>query len=128
MSGRVGHHEGPSIWNWATFSRIVNALRLTAARQITPLTEEILEFAREGGEDFIKLQTEVRDRVMSQRMQCPAGHPAAVYELRASIASDSLMLRVFPNADGNPTYYIPIRFYFCVTCQAVYRQREVKEV
>lgn len=122
---RTAVHEGPSIWSWTTVPRILRKLNLKLSKHITPLTEELL--AAPAGSSHIDVQLWLREELL-KRQECPAGHPVAPFELRALITSLRLRFRVFPNADGHPTAYIPIRCWLCVTCQAVYRQHELAEV
>lgn len=129
MSRAVAEHEGPSIWSWETYAKIRRHLRLKLSKGITPLTEELIEFyttpeAADRVPSYLDVQLWVKERV-ERRFECPAGHPVVPYELRATMNRRRLMLRTFPNADGNPTRYIPIRFWLCLTCQSVFRQREV---
>lgn len=126
-------HEGPSIWGWGTAAKILRKLRLTLSRRITPLTEDILAArdALDANSDDSQAYAEIERRVQEDMLrwrQCPAGHPVAPFEIRATIDSDRLMFQVFPNAMGSPTGYVPIRFWLCVVCQGVYRQRELEEV
>jgi hypothetical protein len=66
------------------------------------------------------------DENLAQPLQCPAQHPVIPFELRLEMNSPQAMLRVFPNQDGAPTPYLPIRLFLCGVCQEVYRERELE--
>lgn len=122
---RTAVHEGPSIWSWATAPRILRKLRLKLSKRITPSTEDMM--AAPAGSSYVDVQVRLEDLLLRRR-ECPAGHPVAPFELRALIPSLRLRYQVLPNADGHPTPFIPIRIWLCLTCQTVYRQREIVEV
>jgi len=121
---RAAVHEGPSIWSWATAPRILRKLRLELSRKITPTTEDLMAAA--SGSTYLDVQMRLEEEIQRRR-ECPAGHPVTPLELRALIQSPRLRYQVLPNADGHPTAYMPIRFWLCLTCQEVYRQRELSE-
>jgi len=129
-------HEGASIWGWSTFRALARHFRFAVSARLTPTTELLLTpgFAvtLEGEQ---RSREELEQRVLAWRQemlvgtrQCPAKHPVVPYELRVTMprASRKKRIQTFPNFEVSDDGYIPIPFFFCPTCQAVYRQREVE--
>lgn len=132
-------HEGPSIWGWENFRRLAARFRFTVSRVLTPTTELLLTpgfFRTLEGEERSRKELEASVAAWSQDVlvgtrQCPAKHPVVPYELEVSMrGSRKMMIQVFPNFEANiePWAYVPVHFYFCPVCQAVYRPREVEAV
>jgi hypothetical protein len=120
--------EGGSTWNWDTVQRISKSLRAVLSRQITPTTQELMAEAERVGSaevDYKLVKRQVVEK-LAQPLQCPAQHPVIPFELRLEMNSPQAMLRVFPNQDGAPTPYLPIRLFLCGVCQEVYRERELE--
>jgi hypothetical protein len=120
--------EGVSTWTWDTIKRISKSLRIELSRQITPKTDELMAEADRLGSANIDYRTVKRQLAekLAQPLQCPAQHPVLPLELRAEMTSPQATLRVFPNQDGAPTSYLPVRLFFCGVCQEVYRERELE--
>lgn len=128
----MSEHEGVSVWTRETAARLARWLRLDISRSITPNTAELLELAEEQRSEIVSYR-EVQERLtarLARPLACPARHPVFPIELRVTMAPKyrGLSLRLFPNLDGFPTKYLPIRAYFCPVCQELYRQREIDEV
>ncbi|HSE47503.1 MAG TPA: hypothetical protein VLA89_19575 [Gemmatimonadales bacterium] len=126
----MSEHEGTSIWTRRTAPALERGFSYEITRKVTPLTEEMMEFANLCGTSTVsarELETFARLRATEER-QCPAQHPVTVLELRVEHRSRRKALRVFPNLDGYPWGYIPVRFYFCPVCQAVYRALECESL
>lgn len=127
MSG----HEGASVWTKETAAGLARRLRFDVRRSITPNTADLMALAVEQGTDVINYR-EARERLttqLAQPHQCPAAHPVFPIELRVTMGAKfrDTALKLFPNLDGFPTTYLPVRAYFCPVCQELYRQREVDE-
>ena len=122
-------HEGPSIWGWRNYLGLFRRMSLELIRaEITPTTAEMMEFANEVGSadiNYTELKRRVRARAAAER-QCPAQHPVVALEIRAHMVSGQRHLQVFPNADGMPVRYMPIRFYLCPVCQEVFQARDTE--
>jgi len=121
-------HEGPSIWTWGNYRGLIRrmSLELTKA-QITPNTAEMMAMAEEAGTADINY-TECKRRLFTRLMQdwqCPAQHPVVPLEIRAVMPTVKRQIQVFPNADGMPVGFIPIRCYLCPVCQEVYQERDI---
>jgi hypothetical protein len=131
-------HEGPSIWGWATFRKLAKHVRVTVASRLTPTTELLLTpgFALTlEGETRSRQELEEsvagwRQEMLVGTRQCPAKHPVVPFELRVTMprVSGKRWIQTFPNAEGSYIDYIPIPFFLCAVCQAVYRQREVEDI
>lgn len=124
-------HEGGSVWTREMAARYARWIRFDFSRSITPNTADLLAMAQEQGTDVVNYH-EVRARLterLVRPMQCPAQHPVFPLELRVTMAAKyrRLALMLFPNLDGFPRKYLPIRAYFCPVCQELYRQREIDE-
>lgn len=141
MSGRSEYsHEGASIWGWATFRALAKFFRFTVSATLTPTTELLLTpgFALTlEGEERSRAELEASVTAWRQDMlvgtrQCPAKHPVVAYELRVTmprhLVSRKRWVQTFPNAEGSYIDYVPVPFFFCCVCLAVYRQREVEVV
>jgi hypothetical protein len=127
----VSGHEGASIWTKETAAGLARRLRFDVSRSITPNTADLMALAEEQGTDVIDYRG-ARERLTAQLArphQCPAAHPVFPIELRVTMWAKfrATALKLFPNLDGFPTAYLPIRAYFCPVCQELYRQREVDE-
>lgn len=127
MSG----HEGASVWTRETAPRLGRLIRFDFSRAITPTTADLMAIAEAQGTDVINY-SDVRQRLaeqLAQPLHCPAGHPVFPIELRVTMAAKykHLVLKLFPNLDGFPCTYLPIRAYFCPVCQELYRQREIDD-
>jgi hypothetical protein len=127
----VSEHEGVSVWTKETAARLGRWIRFDFSRAITPNTADLMAMAEEKKSEIVSYR-EVTERLrarLAQPMHCPALHPVFPIELRISMARKygNLVLKLFPNLDGFPTKYLPIRAYFCPVCQELYRQREIDE-
>jgi len=118
-------HEGGTIWSWDSYMRLAARLRVQVSPHLTPTTEEYMQTPPEIG---VRALTHNYRAKMLRARQCPAKHPVVAMELRAEMASLKTMIQTFPNHEGSPYPYLPIPFFLCVTCQAVYRLRECDEV
>lgn len=129
-------HEGPSIWGWSTFRALAKHFRFAVSTHLTPTTELMLtpgfavtiegeELSRRELEEHV---LEWRQEMLVGTRQCPAKHPVVSYELRVTMprASRKKRIQTFPNFEVSDVDYLPVPFFFCATCQAVYRQREVE--
>ena len=131
-------HEGASSWGWSTFRKLAKKLRLTVSSRLTPTTELLLTpgFATTlDGEIRSReaLELEVlawRQDMLTGTRQCPARHPVVAYELRVTMpgASRRMQIQCFPNWEGSVKDYVPVTFFLCPVCLAVYRLREVEIV
>lgn len=131
-------HEGPSIWSWENFRTLAKYFRIAVSKQLTPTSELLLTpgFSRtlEGEErsraELLASVTSWRQEMLVGTRQCPAKHPVVPYELRVTMpaASRKIRIRCFPNWEGSTYEYVPVQFFFCAVCLAVFRQREVEEV
>lgn len=120
--------EGASTWTWGKIHRIAKSLRIALSRQITPNTAELMEEAERTGSaevDYGKIKRDLAAR-LAQQWQCPAQHPVVPLELRLEMPTVNATLQVFPNQDGAPTSYLPVRLFLCGVCQEVYREREIE--
>ncbi len=127
MSG----HEGASVWTRETATKYARLLRIAFSRAITPSTADLMAMVQEKG-TWVVNYGEVKARLTEQLarpVHCPANHPVFPIELRVWMAPryGKLVLKLFPNLDGFPTRYLPVRAYFCPVCQELYRQREIDE-
>lgn len=125
-----GEHEGASIWTWETWLGLSRRLKIYLSRTCTPNTAELMAMAEETGSPDVDYR-EVKRRLRSQLArdhQCPAQHPVFALELQVSMSPLKKALQVFPNLDGLPEGFIPVRMYLCPVCQEVYREREVEVV
>lgn len=128
----MSEHEGVSVWTRETAARLARWIRLDLSRSITPNTADLMATSAEQGTETV-LYRDVLARLrnkLARPLTCPAQHPVFPIELRVTMAPKyrGLSLRLFPNLDGFPTKYLPIRAYFCPVCQELYRQREIDEV
>jgi hypothetical protein len=121
--------EGASTWTWGTVQRIARSLKIAVSRQITPTTQEMMleaERVKSAEINYTELKRQLAER-LAQPLQCPAQHPILPMELRLEMmTSPEAMLKVFPNMDGSPTSYLPVRLFLCGVCQEVYRERELE--
>lgn len=124
----MSEHEGASTWTWDTIRKISKSMKVVLSRVITPNTTEMIDEAIAADSDiidYVKLKKQV-DAKVAQDTQCPCQHPVIPFELRLQMQSARVTMQVFPNMDGFPMPYLPVRFYLCGVCQEVYRQREVE--
>lgn len=127
----MSEHEGASIWTDATSTGLAKRLKLEVRRAITPNTDDLLAIAQEQPTFTYR---EVQERLavkLTRDLRCPARHRVFPLELRVTVtkpdATGALARRIFPNLDGFPVKYLPVRAYFCPVCQELYRQREIDE-
>jgi len=90
--------DGPTRWDWDSFRSMAARITLKG--------------------------TALTDGSKPEVMECPAGHPAVLFEMRARVRGGiGHMLKTFPSHDRRPTSYYPISVYLCVTCEKFYDQQ-----
>lgn len=125
----MSEHEGGSVWNRETARHLGRRMRFEFSRTITPTTADLMAMVEEKQTvhvDYREVCERLKQR-LREALHCPAQHPVIPMELRVTMAAKRTALCVFPNLDGAPTRYVPVRAYFCPVCQEVYRQREIDE-